>query len=137
MYYQKKIISFVKDIKSQSYLMNLHYLQVFPSFLQKSKRYKISAKYFSLPLHTNSIRWDRCYGKKKNILLPYTKTMKKADGSLPIGFVNEDCTFERKKWKHLSFYILKKEMNHLPTLHEKFKKWGISSSARDVIKNCM
>ena len=77
--------------------MNLHYLQVFPSFLQKSKRYKISAKYFSLPLHTNSIRWDRRYGKKKNILLPYTKTMKKVDGSLPIGFVNED--FWKKKMK--------------------------------------
>ena len=65
-------------------------------FSAENKRYKISAKYFSLPLriHTNSMCWDRWY-RKKNIRLLYTKTMKKVDGSLPIGFVNED--FWKKK----------------------------------------
>ena len=68
---------------------NLHYLQLlFRLVLQKTK-VNISAKYLLLPLHIKSMRRDRCFRKKKLLLL-YTKSMNKVDGSLCIGFVHED-----------------------------------------------
>ena len=47
--------------------------------------------------------------------------MKKVDGSVRISFVNEDFLKKKKKRPHLSFYMLKKAMNHLFTHTEKFK----------------
>ena len=63
---------------------------MFPSFLQKTNDIKSVQNIFhSLYVYTPT-PCAETGDIGKNLLLLYTKTMKKVDGSLPIGFVNED-----------------------------------------------
>ena len=83
-------------------ILNLHYLQVSPPLLQKTKNVTSVQNIFHY-LYTPTPCAETGVIGKKNFFL-YTKTMKKVVGSVGIGFVNED--FWKKKWQHLFFYML-------------------------------